>query len=59
MQTSPVRGVVKKGMPETCKNPWNGKCTNSNIELYIYYKNKTLPICSRCWSQIADKDIEW
>jgi len=48
-----------KEMTETCKNPWNGKCENSNIELYIFYKDKTLPICSRCWTQIADKEIEW
>ncbi len=44
---------------EKCKNPWNDKCVNSDIQLYIYYKDRALPICSRCWTKIADKEIEW
>jgi hypothetical protein len=44
---------------ETCKNPWSEKCKNSNIEVYIYYRNKRLPICRKCWKTIAAKDIEW
>jgi hypothetical protein len=44
---------------ESCKNPWNGRCKNSDIEVYIYYKNKCVPICRKCWSKIAEKDIEW
>jgi hypothetical protein len=44
---------------EICKNPWNGKCKNSDIEVYIYYKNKRIPVCRKCWSKIAEKDIEW
>ena len=46
-------------LSESCRNPWNGNCRNSDIELYIYYKNKMLPICRHCWKQIADKDLEW
>ena len=46
-------------MAESCKNPWNGKCDNSNIEVYIQYKDLILPICHHCWSEIAEKDIEW
>jgi len=46
-------------MAETCRNPWNGKCGNSQIELYIMYKDKIVPICKHCWNQIADKEIEW
>ncbi|MCW4016542.1 MAG: hypothetical protein NWF06_09245 [Candidatus Bathyarchaeota archaeon] len=44
---------------ETCKNPWKRNCTNTNIEVYIYYKNKSIPICRKCWSKIAEKDLEW
>jgi hypothetical protein len=44
---------------EVCKNPWNGKCKNADIEVYIFYKNKRLPICRKCWSMIAEKDIDW
>jgi hypothetical protein len=44
---------------ENCKNPWNGKCRNTDIEVYIYYRNKRLPICRKCWRTIAEKDIEW
>ena len=46
-------------MAESCKNPWNGKCSNTNIEVYIQYKDQVLPICRHCWSEIAEKDIEW
>jgi len=44
---------------EKCKNPWNGSCKNTNIELYISYKGEEIPICSRCWRKIADMDREW
>jgi len=44
---------------ENCKNPWNGECKNTDIEVYIYYKDKRLPICRDCWSTIAEDDIEW
>ncbi len=46
-------------MAEKCKNPWNCRCANNDIELYIYYKDRTLPICARCWTKIAEKEIEW
>lgn len=44
---------------EKCENPWNGECKNTNIEVYIYYKGRQIPICSYCWHNIAEKDIEW
>lgn len=44
---------------ERCRNPWNGKCRNTNIELYIMYKGRVLPICRRCWSTLAKKPVEW
>jgi hypothetical protein len=44
---------------EKCKNPLKEKCENTDIEVYIYYKNKCLPICRKCWGKIAEKDIEW
>lgn len=44
---------------ERCKNPWNGKCKNTDIEVYILYKGSRLPICHDCWCEIADKMIEW
>jgi hypothetical protein len=50
---------VEQTLAESCKNPWNGKCDNTSIELYIRYKEKVLPICRRCWTQIAEKDVEW
>lgn len=31
---------------EHCKNPWNGKCRNTDIEVFILYKDNKLPICS-------------
>jgi len=44
---------------ETCSNPWNGKCTNTDIALYIMFKGIRLPICRRCWEVISSKDTEW
>jgi hypothetical protein len=44
---------------ECCRNPWNGKCKNTDIEVFILYKGDRLPICRRCWSKIADSSIEW
>jgi len=42
---------------ERCKNPWNGKCNNTNIDVYIYYRGNKLPICRSCWGNIADKNL--
>ncbi|MDH5462156.1 MAG: hypothetical protein OEZ29_06850 [Candidatus Bathyarchaeota archaeon] len=44
---------------EHCRNPWNGKCKNTDIQLYIYYKGRQLPICKECWFEIADRDVQW
>jgi hypothetical protein len=44
---------------ENCRNPWNGECRSTDIEVYIYYKGKLHPICRECWNDIAEKDIEW
>jgi len=44
---------------EKCRNPWNGECESTDIEVYIYYKGRRLPICRDCWSDIAEKDLEW
>jgi hypothetical protein len=44
---------------ERCKNPWNGKCENNDIELYIIFRGERKPICKQCWSKLAEKDQEW
>ena len=45
---------------EVCRNPWkNPKCLATDIEVYIYYKKRKLPICKECWFEIADSDKEW
>jgi len=44
---------------ERCMNPWNGRCTSTDIALYIMYKGERLPICLRCWRSISAKNIEW
>ncbi|MEM2546968.1 MAG: hypothetical protein QXM37_05005 [Candidatus Bathyarchaeia archaeon] len=44
---------------EHCRNPWNGKCKNTDIGVFILYNGDRLPICKRCWSKIADTNIEW
>jgi len=52
-------GMLMKRMVEHCRNPWNGRCENADIEVYIYYKGRRLAICSTCWANIADKNLEW
>ncbi len=42
-----------------CRNPWNGECRNTDIEVIIYYKKSFLPICRSCWNDIAEKDFAW
>jgi len=48
-----------KPVRERCRNPWNGKCENTDIQVYILHRGERLPICSRCWSEICDSDLEW
>ncbi|MCK4424212.1 hypothetical protein KAU93_00895 [Candidatus Bathyarchaeota archaeon] len=42
-----------------CRNPWNGRCKNTDITVYILFRGEKLPICRRCWRKIAEKDLEW
>jgi hypothetical protein len=44
---------------EHCQNPWKAACTSENINLYIMVKGEKLPICRQCWTNIADKEVEW
>ncbi|MCD6530371.1 CdvA-like protein [Candidatus Bathyarchaeota archaeon] len=43
----------------TCKNPWNKDCRNTNIEVFIYYGDEFIPICSECWKKLAERDLNW
>jgi hypothetical protein len=40
-------------------NPWNGRCGNTDIALYIFYRGRRIPVCRECWMEIASDDIEW
>jgi len=44
---------------ECCQNPWNPRCESPDIELYIVYEGRTVPICKSCWRKIAKTDREW
>lgn len=63
-KSSTVGSSSKKGYSgpapkNRCRNPWNGECRNTDIEVTIYYKNRLLPICRECWRDIAEKDLTW
>ena len=59
-EKSAGRGNASTGSSgRRCKNPWNGECRNTDIELSIYYKGEFLPICHQCWKEIANKDLTW
>lgn len=44
---------------EYCQNPWNPDCESPDIELYIIYKNRKIPLCRSCWRIIAETELEW
>ncbi|MEA2089283.1 MAG: hypothetical protein U9O89_00775 [Thermoproteota archaeon] len=44
---------------ERCRNPWKSECKNTDIELYILYKDERRPICRGCWAKIAEKELQW
>jgi len=44
---------------ESCRNPLNPNCKNTDIAVYIMVGDERLPICSKCWRAIADEDYEW
>ena len=44
---------------EHCRNPWHKECKGNDIEVYILFRGERLPICRRCWTRLAEKDMEW
>jgi len=44
---------------EHCQNPLNHNCKSENIKLYIFFKGEKLPICRQCWSNLAEREVEW
>jgi aminopeptidase N len=59
VRPSPKKGYSGLASKNRCRNPWNGECRNTDIEVTIYYKNRLLPICRECWNDIAEKDLTW
>jgi len=55
----PSLPVKESTSPIHCMNPWKKDCRNTDIELSIYYNGELLPICSECWREICEKNIEW
>ena len=49
----------REALGKRCRNPWNSKCENTDINVFIYFKDELLPICRNCWRKIADKSFEW
>jgi len=46
-------------LDEQCKNFLKPKCGCTDIVLYIQLDSERLPICTKCWSELADLTIEW
>ncbi len=44
---------------ERCRSPLNPDCGNWDIALYIFFEGKRLPVCRKCWRQMAETDLEW
>jgi len=59
LASSPKKSYSGPAPKNRCRNPWNGECRNTDIEVTIYYKNRLLPICRECWRDIAEKDLTW
>ena len=45
-------------MSEVCQNPFK-KCRNKDIAVTIYYNGEMRNLCSSCWKEIAESDLEW
>ncbi len=54
-----VNRSLDGGGIEHCMNPWNGKCRNTDIQLYIFYRNRKRPICRSCWEEIVKQGYSW
>jgi len=54
-----VKGSLNGGGFECCMNPWNGECRNTDIQIYVFYRNRKRPICRSCWEEIAKGDYSW
>jgi len=54
-----VKGSLNGGGFECCMNPWNGECRNTDIQIYIFYRNRKRPIGRSCWEEIAKGDYSW
>jgi len=48
-----------KSAVERCGNPWNGRCGNTDILLYICHGGERFPICEKCWIEICESELEW
>ncbi len=44
---------------DCCQNPWNPDCESPEIEVYIVFEKRRIPICRSCWRRISETDIEW
>ena len=44
---------------ESCKSPLKPDCGSRDIAVYIVFGGKTLPVCRKCWDEIAETDLEW
>jgi len=44
---------------DKCQNPLNPKCGNADIAVTIQVGFHMLPICRRCWREIAERRVEW
>ena len=54
-----VKRSLNGGGFECCMNPWNGECRNTDIQIYVFYRNRKRPICRSCWEEIAKGDYSW
>lgn len=44
---------------EHCLNPWDDKCKNTDIAVYIVYKGRRIPLCWKCWRKISKNNVTW
>jgi hypothetical protein len=46
-------------LDEQCRNFLKLECDCTDIVLYIQLGSERLPICKKCWSELADLTVEW
>jgi len=44
---------------EQCCNLLKPTCKNTDVVVYILLGSEKIPLCHKCWCELAELDVEW